>query len=263
MATATSSAPSRSEMGRWSCGRTGSSRRSVRIESSSSPGPPASATAASSQGSPPFGAWGPRTASRSTRPRRRDSSPPPTSPLQGRRLPFHDRRRPRRRAASRLQAYIRQGGGFVGIHAAADTEHGWPWYGELVGATFASHPDPGPGTDPRREPGPPLDETLPDPWIRFDEWYDFEQNPRAGASPCCSPWTRRAIPEGRWGTIIPSPGTTSTRAAGPGTPREAIRTPPSPSRRSWSTCWAESATRPVLVVRSSLRSRTRPAARSC
>src|SRR6266403_2021959 len=41
---------------------------------------------------------------------------------------------------SALQNFIRAGGGWVGIHSAADTEYGWPWYGGLVGAYFASHP---------------------------------------------------------------------------------------------------------------------------
>ena len=39
-----------------------------------------------------------------------------------------------------FERYIRSGGGFVGIHSASDTEYGWPWYGRLVGAWFASHP---------------------------------------------------------------------------------------------------------------------------
>ncbi|MCH5690136.1 ThuA domain-containing protein [Niabella sp. W65] len=33
-----------------------------------------------------------------------------------------------------VQKYIRSGGGFVGIHAATDTEYGWPWYNKMVGA---------------------------------------------------------------------------------------------------------------------------------
>ena len=32
-----------------------------------------------------------------------------------------------------FERYIRNGGGFVGIHAASDTEYNWSWYGELVG----------------------------------------------------------------------------------------------------------------------------------
>ena len=39
-----------------------------------------------------------------------------------------------------FESYIRGGGGYVGVHAAADTEYDWPFYGELVGAWFASHP---------------------------------------------------------------------------------------------------------------------------
>ena len=40
-----------------------------------------------------------------------------------------------------LVKFIRMGKGFVGIHAAADTEYDWPWYGKLVGGYFVSHPE--------------------------------------------------------------------------------------------------------------------------
>lgn len=39
-----------------------------------------------------------------------------------------------------FEQYIKSGGGFVGIHASADTEYDWPWYGELNGAYFENHP---------------------------------------------------------------------------------------------------------------------------
>ncbi|MFT7036007.1 MAG: cytochrome c, partial [Cyclobacteriaceae bacterium] len=39
-----------------------------------------------------------------------------------------------------FERYIQSGGGFVGVHAATDTEYDWPWYGRLVGAYFTSHP---------------------------------------------------------------------------------------------------------------------------
>ena len=42
-----------------------------------------------------------------------------------------------------FERYIRAGGGFTGVHAAADTEYDWNWYGHLVGGYFLSHP---PGT---------------------------------------------------------------------------------------------------------------------
>lgn len=78
-----------------------------------------------------------------------------------------------------FMTYIRRGGGFVGIHAAADTEHDWPWYGGLVGAYFASHPEPAQARIRVENRDHPSTRTLPDPWNRFDEWYDFEQNPRS------------------------------------------------------------------------------------
>ncbi|MGB7393886.1 MAG: ThuA domain-containing protein, partial [Pricia sp.] len=39
-----------------------------------------------------------------------------------------------------FERYIQAGGGFVGVHAAADTEYDWGWYNKLVGAQFQSHP---------------------------------------------------------------------------------------------------------------------------
>ena len=39
-----------------------------------------------------------------------------------------------------FQKYIANGNGFVGIHAASDTEKEWPWFTEMVGATFKDHP---------------------------------------------------------------------------------------------------------------------------
>jgi hypothetical protein len=42
-----------------------------------------------------------------------------------------------------MERYIQAGGGFVGIHAAADTEWEgeWFWYRNLVGAVFKDHPN--------------------------------------------------------------------------------------------------------------------------
>ena len=42
-------------------------------------------------------------------------------------------------AQAAFERYIAAGGGFVGMHAAADCEYDWPWYGGLVGAYFAGH----------------------------------------------------------------------------------------------------------------------------
>ncbi len=39
-----------------------------------------------------------------------------------------------------FERYIQSGGGYVGVHAATDTEYDWGWYGKLAGAYFLSHP---------------------------------------------------------------------------------------------------------------------------
>ncbi|HEY7198675.1 MAG TPA: ThuA domain-containing protein [Candidatus Dormibacteraeota bacterium] len=79
-----------------------------------------------------------------------------------------------------LQGFVRAGGGFVGVHAAADTLYEWPWYGELVGAYFARHPAIQPATVRVADATHPSTRGLPDPWNRTDEWYEFRTNPRPG-----------------------------------------------------------------------------------
>lgn len=74
-----------------------------------------------------------------------------------------------------FEKYIRGGGGFVGIHAATDTEYDWPWYNQLVGAYFLSHP-PVQQTAVIKvvDRSHPATESLPENWIRTDEWYNFK-----------------------------------------------------------------------------------------
>jgi uncharacterized repeat protein (TIGR03806 family) len=77
-----------------------------------------------------------------------------------------------------FEEYIEGGGGYVGIHAAADTEYSWPWYGELVGAYFQSHPAIQTATlHTEREHHIAVDH-LAETWQHNDEWYNFQDNPR-------------------------------------------------------------------------------------
>jgi len=79
-----------------------------------------------------------------------------------------------------FEGFVQAGGGWVGIHAAADCEYEWPWYGGLLGngAWFDSHPaiqeallelegagEPGAGSFPASRP-------------MTEEWYNFQANPR-------------------------------------------------------------------------------------
>ena len=78
-----------------------------------------------------------------------------------------------------FEGYIKGGGGFVGVHAATDTEYDWPFYGETVGAYFASHPKGTPTAIVRVEDANhPSTKGLPKAWTRVDEWYNFKKNPR-------------------------------------------------------------------------------------
>jgi glucose/arabinose dehydrogenase/PKD repeat protein len=77
-----------------------------------------------------------------------------------------------------FERYIQGGGGYAGIHAASDTEYGWPWYGELVGAYFNSHPANQDATIDVEDHAHASTAHLPDRWDRHDEWYNFRSNPR-------------------------------------------------------------------------------------
>lgn len=77
-----------------------------------------------------------------------------------------------------FERYIRAGGGFAGVHSASDTEYGWSWYGQLVGAYFQRHPAVQRAVIRIEDPGHPSMASLPASWERTDEWYDFRTNPR-------------------------------------------------------------------------------------
>jgi glucose/arabinose dehydrogenase/cytochrome c551/c552/type 1 glutamine amidotransferase len=73
-----------------------------------------------------------------------------------------------------FERYIQAGGGFVGIHAATDTEYDWGWYGRLVGGYFNGHPEPQEAILNVVDKKHDATEHLPDQWKRKDEWYSFK-----------------------------------------------------------------------------------------
>jgi type 1 glutamine amidotransferase len=79
-----------------------------------------------------------------------------------------------------FEAYVRQGGGWVGIHSAADTEHAWPFYGELLGggAWFVTHPPIQAATLRVEDRAHPSTRHYPARFSFTDEWYNFGINPR-------------------------------------------------------------------------------------
>jgi type 1 glutamine amidotransferase len=76
-----------------------------------------------------------------------------------------------------FEAWSVAGGGFVGVHSAADTEYAWPYYGALLGAWFLSHPPIQTATLSVTGPPHPSTAGLPATFAHTDEWYDFQTNP--------------------------------------------------------------------------------------
>ena len=85
-----------------------------------------------------------------------------------------------------FERYIQAGGGYVGIHAAADTEYEWGWYNRLAGGQFLDHPginDPHPNVQKGKiniaDKAHSSTKFLPETWERTDEWYSYKKmNPK-------------------------------------------------------------------------------------
>ncbi|TNF45614.1 MAG: ThuA domain-containing protein, partial [Bacteroidetes bacterium] len=79
-----------------------------------------------------------------------------------------------------FEKFMKSGKGFVGIHAAADCEYEWPFYGKLVGGYFKTHPASQEATvvfesfdHPAMKPFQGMKS-----YTTYDEWYTFKENPR-------------------------------------------------------------------------------------
>jgi len=80
-----------------------------------------------------------------------------------------------------FESFMDTGKGFVGIHAAADCEYDWAWYGQLSGAFFKTHPPAQTATVIFEDTDHPS--MVPfkgmNTYRTFDEWYSFKENPRS------------------------------------------------------------------------------------
>jgi cytochrome c len=77
-----------------------------------------------------------------------------------------------------FERFVRGGGGFAGVHSAADTEYDWAWYGRLLGTRFRNHPQIQRAAVRVTNRKHPSTSGLPANWPRMDEWYNFTRNPR-------------------------------------------------------------------------------------
>jgi len=81
---------------------------------------------------------------------------------------------------SAFEKFMKSGKGFVGIHAAADCEYEWAFYGDLVAGYFLTHPPAQKATvifenydHPAMKPFKGMKT-----YTTVDEWYSFKENPR-------------------------------------------------------------------------------------
>jgi len=78
-----------------------------------------------------------------------------------------------------LQTYVENGGGFVGVHSATDTEYKWPWYERLVEAHFLGHPPVHEGKLIIEKRNHPATKCFGADTMKWkDEFYSFDRNPR-------------------------------------------------------------------------------------
>lgn len=75
-----------------------------------------------------------------------------------------------------FENYVKSGGNYVGVHAASDTEFDWPFYAEMVGAQFKSHPKQQNATLIKAvNCQHPSVEHYKATFEKFDEWYNFRK----------------------------------------------------------------------------------------
>ena len=76
-----------------------------------------------------------------------------------------------------FENYIKAGGSYLGIHAAADTEYEWAWYEKLVGGYFESHPNNPNVLEAKIDVVNKTHSStahLNATWVRNDEWYNYK-----------------------------------------------------------------------------------------
>jgi type 1 glutamine amidotransferase len=82
---------------------------------------------------------------------------------------------------AKLEAWMKRGGAFCGVHSAAETEYGWPFYLEVIGQNDEGHSFAGTNDSLVFEDAAldhPAARDLPNPWPRQEEWLLFNSEDR-------------------------------------------------------------------------------------
>ena len=125
---------------------------------------------------------------------------------------------PERSQRAALQSYVSGGGGYLGIHAAADmgdeVRSTWPWYRRLVGAAFKGHtaarlwsatPIDHPSyTGPLAEAPSDAEVQVPDAIVSVS-WEPAEIVVEDLSSPAMAGWSRRQVRSDEWYGFLENP----------------------------------------------------------
>jgi len=77
-----------------------------------------------------------------------------------------------------IERFIRSGKGWVGVHAASDTEYDWKWYTDMVGHMFKIHPHVQTAMVDVHDTAFPGLSTWPKRRMWTDEWYEYKDGTR-------------------------------------------------------------------------------------
>lgn len=99
-----------------------------------------------------------------------------------------------------FEKFIQSGKGFVGVHAASDTEYDWEWYTKLVGHMFVIHPAIQTAMLDVVDRDFPGLERWPDRLLFTDEWYEFTPATVEGLNYLITIDENSYDPKADWGT---------------------------------------------------------------
>lgn len=100
-----------------------------------------------------------------------------------------------------MERFIQSGKGFVGIHAASDTEYDWEWYTQLVGRMFVIHPVNQTARVHVVNSTFPGLERMPDSFLFTDEWYTFTEEKVEGLNYLLTIDENTYSPAADWGNV--------------------------------------------------------------
>ncbi|ACB77797.1 ThuA domain-containing protein [Opitutus terrae] len=99
-----------------------------------------------------------------------------------------------------FEKFIKNGGGFVGIHSASDTEYEWPWYTKMVGRMFHIHPVVQTATMKVEDYNFPGMDRFAKRFLFTEEWYEFGPPQSQALKYLLSVDEKTYKPAANWGT---------------------------------------------------------------